>query len=155
MRYFIERVSSADGAVFKILDGLCRPLYLVSTVYPLNSYCLHVDGENGAAAKIIRIPLPSVTAYSVFCGSSTFRIVLSGEKCAFHGIDFCIRGSILSKNYDIISSDSYLIAAVSVCRCADAVELNVFDESRSTACICAAVCLNLAQPVDNMTAQPV
>ena len=156
MRYFIKRTSDADGTVFNVLDGLCSPTYRVGTLHPFPSCRLQVEDDNGVAAKIVKVSLQSLGAYSVSCTNMSFRIMLNGDSCAFHGVDWRVRGSITAKNFDITDTVGNVIAVVaSHSTVANALELNVFDKQHEMACICATVCLNLAQTVDNLSVQPV
>lgn len=156
MRYFIKRTASAEGTVFSVLDGLSESLYSIKTVRPFSTYRLRVENSDGVAAKIVSVPLPAVRAYSVSCPEIGFRIVLNGDACNFHGVGWHIRGSITAKNYDIMDAEDKTVAAVaSHCSVANALELNIFDNACSLPCICTAVCLNLAQTVDNLSVQPV
>lgn len=156
MRYFLQRTSAADGTVFRVLDGLCKPLYRIKTVHPFPTCRLNLESDGKVEAKIVRVPLPSVRAHSISCAGFGFQIIINGDSCSFYGTDWRIRGSIASKNFDIIDAAGKVIAAVlSHSRVADAVELNISEDRYTVACICAAVCLNLAQTVDNLRAQPV
>ncbi len=161
MKLYLKRDIHSEQSRFVVFNELCKEKYIVSSVGKSFEKLTITDLNGCVTAKIKRMPLPLLHAYSITCGKSNFKFILNpaknAENCYFYGISWHITGRVFTKIFSILDVDNSLIATHNSCckSCSDGYELNISAEEYELHCLAVAVCVNLATVAQNPALQTV
>lgn len=158
MKLYIRRNTSADNAAFDIYNeqGYNKYRFIQNDKKGYYGFeIVSVDGKS--VCKVRKIPIGSVSAYSIKTGNRRVKLVcvpVSADiKCRFYGVNWHITGDTVSKNFGILDVDNSVIATQKILL--PDYELNVFDKSNELVSIAASICIDLINTVDNRATQAV
>ncbi len=147
MKVFLKRDTSGLYSRFEILDDRGRLKYTVrGKNTPSGEYVRIRDKDEAVVCKIRRLGFSALSMFAIRADDETVRlnIAVAGAVATvrFRGISFCIRGDVLTGNYDILDADNSVVCTVYKDFAKRTLTLKMSSEERELFCIGAAVCID-------------
>lgn len=147
VKLYLKRDTSGLYSRYEAADGRGDLKYIVrGKQNPSGEFIRITDRNDSVVCKIRRLGINAFSAYTVRTGGEMFHIniAVSGASAAvrFRGISFCIRGDVITGNYDILDADNSVVCAVYKDFGKNTLTLNVELEERELFCIAAAICID-------------